>query len=343
MPRDAGRALRDALQSLGLTALEADVYAGLLRLGRATGYRVGREIGRPTANVYKALDALTDKGAVLVQEGGDGLFAPVPPERFLGQLREAFARSEEAVLAGARDLKFAEEPAGIFALHTAAQLAERLQTMIESAQRVVLVDAAPAALDAWSSALAAAAARGVRVLVKAYAPAALRGAEVAVDPKGADIHRRWSLDWLHVVVDGCEVLLSAHKGGQLLRGLWTQEAFVAVCYHDALAAEIMLAGLHGQLQGGATPDQLKRTLDGRIERVRLDALGFERLRRQLQVDEESQQPHIPAEEERAHEKRRDQSIHRSPPPGRLRRSRADGGAASRRAGRSGRRGDPDRR
>lgn len=342
MSRDARRALRDALQSLGLTALEADVYAGLLRLGRATGYRVGREIGRPTANVYKALDALTDKGAVLVQEGGDGLFAPVPPERFLRQLRESFARSEEAVLAGARDLKFAEEPAGIFALHTAAQLAERLQTMIESAQRVVLVDAAPAPLEAWASALAAAAERGVRVLVKAYAPVALRGAEVAVDPNGADILRRWSLDWLHVVVDGCEVLLSAHQGGQLLRGLWTQEAFVAVCYHDALAAEIILTGLSGQVLGGASPDQLKRTLDGWIERARLDALGFERLRRQLQVDERSQ-PNIRSEEERTHEKRRDQSIHRSAAPGRLRRSRAERGPAPRRAGRSGRRGDPDRR
>jgi sugar-specific transcriptional regulator TrmB len=84
-------------------------------LGRATGYRVGREIGRPTANVYKALDALVAKGAVLVQEGGAGLFAPVPPRRFLAQLRGAFARSEEAVLAGVQHLRLEAEPGGIFA------------------------------------------------------------------------------------------------------------------------------------------------------------------------------------------------------------------------------------
>jgi HTH-type transcriptional regulator, sugar sensing transcriptional regulator len=340
MSRDSGRALREGLQSLGLTALEADVYAGLLRLGCATGYRVGREIGRPTANVYKALDALVDKGAVLVQEGGEGLFAPVPPERFLGQLREAFSRSEEAVLAGVRRLQVAEEPGGIFALQTAAQLAERLQVMIDGARRVVLIDAAPAPLEAWSGALAAAAGRGVRVLVKAYAPAEVRGAEVAVDPKGDDIRRRWSVDWLHVVVDGSELLLSAQREGQLLRGLWMREAFVAVCYHDALAAEIVLAGMNAQLLEGASPDQLKRTLDGRIERVRLDALGFERLRRQLHVEDP---PPTRPEKARAHEtRRRDLPFDRSPPPGRLRRDRADPAPAAR-VGRSGRRGDPRRR
>ncbi len=290
MARGVPQGLSDALQSLGLTALEADVYVGLLRLGRATGYRVGREVGRPTANVYKALDALSGKGAVLAQEGGEGLFAPVPPKRFLAQLREGFARSEEAVLKGVQHLRPVVEPAGIFALHTAEQLTERLHTMIGAAQQVVLVDASPGPLRTWSSLLATAAGRGVRVLIKAYAPDAVEGAEVIMDPDGDDIRRRWIMDWLQVVVDGSELLLSAHQGGQLLRGLWTQETFVAVVYHEALACEIILAAVRHGLQGDASREALKRTVARTLESVRLDAVGFERLRHQLQVQDRPRSP-----------------------------------------------------
>lgn len=290
MRRGSSQALKDGLQSLGLTALEADVYVGLLRLGRATGYRVGREIGRPTANVYKALDALAAKGAVLIQEGGEGLFAPVPPLRFLAQLRHAFARSEEAVLAGAQHLQLDTEPGGIFALSSAEQLDERLKAMIQAAQRVVLVDAAPAPLATWSEALTTAARRGVRVLIKAYGPAAVAGAEVVVDPDGEDIRRRWSVDWLQVVVDGSELVLCAHQDGQLLRGLWTQEPFVAVVYHEALACETILAAVRQGLLGDASRDELRQTVARTLESVRLDALGFERLRRQLQVQDRGETP-----------------------------------------------------
>jgi sugar-specific transcriptional regulator TrmB len=283
--RGSIKALGEALQSLGLTALEADVYACLLGLGQATGYRVGRELGRPTANVYKALDALTAKGAVLLREGGEGLFIPVPPERFLAQLRDSFDRSEEAVLAGVRHLQVEAEPGGIFALSTSEQVGERLQAMIESAQRVVLVDAAPAPLRTWAGALATAAGRGVRVLIKAYGPAAVEGAEVAVDPAGENIRRRWVVDWLQVVVDGSELLLSAQLDGQLLRAVWTREPFVTVVYHEALAGEITLARMSALVQGNASRDALRKTLARSLDSIRLDAVGFERLRRQLRVND----------------------------------------------------------
>jgi sugar-specific transcriptional regulator TrmB len=277
--------LHAALQSLGLTGLEAEVYVSLLALGRATGYRVGKEIGRPTANVYKALDALAAKGAVLAQEGGEGLFAAVTPRRFLAQLRDAFDRHEGAVLAGVRRLEVKAEPAGVFALHTWEQAVERFETMVEGARRVVLVDSSPAPLERWSPLLARVAAAGVRILVKAYGPVEIERAEVAVDPNGEDIRRRWGVDWLHAVADGSELMLSAHQRGRLLRGLWTQEPFVSVCYHEALAGEIVLATLGARMKGDASRAELVRVLDRTLESVRLDAVGFERLQHQLRAEQ----------------------------------------------------------
>lgn len=268
-----------SLQALGLTNLESEVYACLLSLGRATGYRVAKETGRPTANVYKALDALVGKGAVLLPDGGEGTFAAVPARRFLRQERARFLEHEQAVIA-ATERSAEPEPAGIFALRTPEQLAERLESMVKDARRVLLVDASPAMLARWLPLLSQKRA-GRRVLVKAYAPVELPGAEVAVDPRGAAILARWAIDWLHAVADGSELVLSAHVEGSLRRAVWTREPFVTVHYHEALVGEILLAGVMTRLGKGHAP--LRRYIEHGLESVRLDTAGFERLFRQLGV------------------------------------------------------------
>ena len=57
--------IEKSLESLGLTQIEALAYAYLVANPSSTGYRVARGIGKPTANVYRALESLGRKGAVL--------------------------------------------------------------------------------------------------------------------------------------------------------------------------------------------------------------------------------------------------------------------------------------
>jgi len=89
----------DLLQSLGMNRLEAEIYIYLLQQpGPVTAYRAGQAMGKPTANVYKAVDVLVRKGAVMVEEGPTRLCRPAPPQEFLGQLETSFhARTEQAV------------------------------------------------------------------------------------------------------------------------------------------------------------------------------------------------------------------------------------------------------
>ena len=59
-----------AMRGLGFTEVEGRVYVWLAREGAATGYAVAKGIGKPVANVYKAIESLVEKGAVEVDEGG---------------------------------------------------------------------------------------------------------------------------------------------------------------------------------------------------------------------------------------------------------------------------------
>ena len=58
-----------ALTDLGFKPVEAEVYLFLLAESPASGYRVSQALGRPAAQVYKAVEALQQKGAVIAEEG----------------------------------------------------------------------------------------------------------------------------------------------------------------------------------------------------------------------------------------------------------------------------------
>ena len=79
------------LVALGFTALEAEIYSLLLEEeAPATGYRVAQALRKPASNIYKALESLESKGAVMVDEGESRLCRPIPPEELLRPARASF-------------------------------------------------------------------------------------------------------------------------------------------------------------------------------------------------------------------------------------------------------------
>ena len=56
------------LSSFGFSDLEANAYINLLQEPGITGYRVAKNLGKPVANTYKALDSLIKKGLIIAEE-----------------------------------------------------------------------------------------------------------------------------------------------------------------------------------------------------------------------------------------------------------------------------------
>ena len=82
-----------SLRDLGFNDLEAEVYMFLLPSEPITAYRIGRAIGRPTANVYKAVESLARRGAVVIEEGEQRTCRAVPVVDLTKQLERAFRES----------------------------------------------------------------------------------------------------------------------------------------------------------------------------------------------------------------------------------------------------------
>src|SRR5262249_12589126 len=169
MPADAFQ----SLTGLGFTELEAEVYVALLQHSPVTGYRVAQSIGRPVANTYKAIESLQQKGAVLVDEGSSRLCRAVPADELLAQLERRFERRRHQAASALASVRAAPEDDRVYQLQSVEQVFERCRRMLDGCEQAAVLDIFPKPLEELREAVERAARRGVRVAVKAYAPAAL--------------------------------------------------------------------------------------------------------------------------------------------------------------------------
>jgi sugar-specific transcriptional regulator TrmB len=272
-----------ALVALGFTGLEAEVYTALAQHPPMTGYRVAQVLGKPAANVYKAIESLRAKGAVIVDDGANRVCHAVPSVELLGLLERGFRASRERAAAALAELQSAPADDRVYQLRSRDQVMERCRRMLERAERVALLDAFPGPLEELRTEAEAAAMRGVTVGVKAYEPTSMREAEVFVLPDGRSVIGRWPGQWLNVVVDGREHLIAllTRDGLGVHQAVWSESAYISWVYHSALAGELILADVEKRVAEGASSTELRASVERYQRVVASDAPGFRQLVRRF--------------------------------------------------------------
>ncbi|RYG49115.1 hypothetical protein EON79_02435 [bacterium] len=236
-----------ALLPFGFTALESEIYGFLARESPATGYRIAQGIEKPAANVYKALQTLESKGAVLVEDGEARQVRAVPAEELLTRLAREFQAHQKT----ARDL-FARvarptEDERVYTFRSAdAALAQAKDRIAEATQVIVgaLGDEAAMALE---EELTDARARGVDVAL------------ITSDGEGDDVFEGAGPDELRLAIDARAALT-----GRLGIDPWVvagRSTTFAEGVHRGLAAEIALAHVHEEIEDGAGSKRIGRALE----------------------------------------------------------------------------------
>lgn len=222
------------------------MYVALLEHGPQSGYGVAKSIAKANSNTYTAIEALEHRGAVI---GGDGMprtFRAIPLDDVLANLQRAFARRQERAKRAVAKLGAEVSDEGTYRLYHADGVLDRARAMLRTARRAALIDAFPRALEALAPDVETAFERGITIVVKAYAPTAVRATRAIVNPNGADVVALYAGgEWLNMTIDGREALISYFEHGldHVRQALWTPSRHVAFTYHSALASEIALAAL----------------------------------------------------------------------------------------------------
>lgn len=252
----------EALAELGFTGLEAEVYTFLLQESPATGYRVAQAIGKPAANTYKALEGLAAKGAVALTEGASRQYRAAPWEELLAQIARRQSTSRERAAAALARLPRGGQDDKVYEIGSRAQVMERLRSMIAGAGELILSDLFPGPALELAEDLAAAAGRGVEVVVKVYEPLEIPGARLVLRQRGSEIYGRVPGELLDLSIDGREALIAFLRPGTegVHQALWTASSLLASRLHEALVHELILTDLKQAVEAGAPLEELRGIL-----------------------------------------------------------------------------------
>jgi len=249
------------LLDFGFTELEAEIYVFLVQAAPATGYRVAQAIGKPVANTYKAIESLQNKGAIIVDEGANRICRAVPAEELLDRLERRFQQNRRRAAKALSRLDKSEDDDRIYQLESREQIFERCRHMLARCEQIAVLDLFPAPLEELRETLEAAADRGIKVAIKAYAQATMVGVEISVHSQGGAILKRWPGQWLNLVTDGREYLLAYFgSDGHVLQSVWSGSPYLSWVYHSAVSAELVLSAIQRHLENGATAAELREVI-----------------------------------------------------------------------------------
>ncbi len=252
----------EALAELGFTGLEAEVYTFLLQESPATGYRVAQAIGKPAANTYKALEGLAAKGAVALTEGASRQYRAAPWEELLAQIARRQSTSRERAATALARIPRGGQDDKVYEIGSRAQVMERVRSMAAQAGELILANLFPSPASDLAEDLAAAAARGVEVVVKVYEPVEIPGARLILRQRGSDIYSRVPGELIDFSIDGREALLAFLRPGPegVYQALWTASALLASRLHEAIVHELILTDLKQAVEAGAPLEELRAIL-----------------------------------------------------------------------------------
>ena len=134
----------EALQRLGLSKYEAEVFIALTRLGTGTAREVDRMTDVPRSQVYGAAENLEERGLVDVQQSKPIQYRAVSLEEARTHLRERFEREQDRAfdyLERARQARGDHEDehqAGVWTVHGRENVATRVEQLVADAERRVV-------------------------------------------------------------------------------------------------------------------------------------------------------------------------------------------------------------
>jgi sugar-specific transcriptional regulator TrmB len=256
----------------------------LLRHSPDTGYGVAKALRKAAPNIYKAIETLEAKGALLVDRGETQTVRAVPADAFLAGLERRFDRHRREAAESLSRIPEAAPDARVYQIGTRDQLFENCRSLLQSATRVALVDAFPRTLDVLRDDFAAAAARGVDVFVKVYEPDAIDGVELILEPEHERIRGRWPEQWIDCVTDASDYVLGLMSPDvtRVLQAVRSASPYLAYLHHSRLACEIALTALKAGIMDGADGDGIRRIYEDSNRYFTPDAPGFTALRRRIE-------------------------------------------------------------
>ena len=250
-----------ALEQLGFTRVESEVYVYLIHNSPATGYQIAKAIDRTGGATYKVLASLASKGAVEVRSGKTRLWRAVPPEELLEQMERCFSEGRERAERELKALAPSPPDYRIYELQSVGQVYERAKRMVKGCEKTAYLDMYPDPMASLGKELRSAVRRGIRLTMLVYQPVRLRGALVIETCKDHPAPDRFPITWLALSVDARESLIAAisRDGERLLEAFWSASPFFAWVHSSYMGMRTLAENVGALVEEGGTLEDIRRS------------------------------------------------------------------------------------
>lgn len=269
----------EILLELGLNKLESEVYMHLLTHPPLTAYKIGKQINKPTANVYKAIDALATKGAVIVEDNKNKLCRAVAPDEFVGMYENLVMEKTKKARDFLCSLKSETEDEKTYSIQSVPLVFERFRAMMARCKSIAVVDAFPKTLEKVKIFLEEAALRGVEVHVEAYQPVEIGGTFVTCAGIGSEALEHWQSQQLNLVIDGEEHLIALLDNDlkKVKQAVWSSNTYMSCLLHAGMLREQTVMKIMAQTNSPDFEIKAKQVLEEQKFFFNTNVPGFTKL------------------------------------------------------------------
>ncbi|NQV18554.1 MAG: hypothetical protein HQ534_08430 [Armatimonadetes bacterium] len=258
----------EILKKLGFTELEAELYYILLKESNMTGYRLSRIIGKPKSTIYKTLDTLQKKGAVVADESSKTReFSAISYKEFFDMKERVFSENREKAEELLKSIKSGPIKPGLYPLEKIDQVYSKCLEIIYRAKKTILVACCHLEDPRVITALETVADRRVKVSLDCHLPAPIiRGCEFTFNESSKFRVSDFRHNWLEIFVDGKEYVISLMNkdGDYLYNAVWCNEPYLSVITFNSNVYAMVLTRVRQYIHDDLPKEEIMKKIDESI-------------------------------------------------------------------------------
>lgn len=233
------KSAEDVFIELGFNALEAGVYVALLKNGAQTAYRIAKLLGKPTANVYKAMDVLLVKGAIEIEDSNIKVCRAIPIETVAKQLERDYKNKINQATSALKQIEEDTKEEGIYKLQSVEAVIQRAKEMLGRCKSVAVADLFPAPMNLLLNDLKKLTSKGKEVFLESYTPIKIKNVSIAIPQVSEDSLAYWKAQQLNLAVDGKEMLVALfnHDMSELIQATYSNNLYLSCMMYNGLISE----------------------------------------------------------------------------------------------------------
>jgi DNA-binding MarR family transcriptional regulator len=232
------------LQQLGFTRYEAAAYVTLLQRNPLNGYELAKLSGIPRPNVYPLLQKLEERGAVVRLDTPDGIrYAPVASGELIQRLQSHFQDNLDNARCALEGIKSQPEQEFIWNARGYPALLDHAQSLVDMAERELLVAIWPQEAQSLADNLERASARGVDLTTLCLAGCKQECGHCQGHVFREHLQTDQDTRWLLLIPDDVEVLAGEIGSGDEALAVRTRQRLLVSLIGDYIRQSISLSRL----------------------------------------------------------------------------------------------------